>query len=523
MTTKGAAAKAAGAAIELYSGQQTELTRVRAEVGAALDRVRVELEAALGVWSLAALPDGVSQRLGWLDGLAPSLGLVELRTREESLLPARRERLGQVEGEPDWVARESLLNGYDGELGRGISDLARRCEEMGERRDALDGCKTFLFALTREAERGEGLTSFQSFWRALTFSSAREERARAASCQKFASPDWASLRAEYSELYEALGRELPRLAELREREARLRALMAERDELVAWTERFEESLVAALRERLREQSRMMSLRPFCLSSSHPLAISAGTVEALRAKTGYLESLQTYLESEIMDRMGRVKKLQRVRANWQRRSYELMRGDKTKWLVTVPAIKGESTEKCCRWSRRIAQNLEGYSDYGAFAAYLAELPNLLAWDAFAYGSVESMPYEGFTRTVMMELDQARRRSGAAKADYGPFKAVDKKRGALARDPLQEQGSYVNPVDDMPEGRRRRRRDDDDSGWDGDDGTYDDGDSWGDSGSWGGGRVDEGDLAAAAVVGGVAIGGAAYYASTHSHSEAQGDFS
>lgn len=446
ITTKAAGVQAANAAINSYTDQRVALTLEHDETAKSLDRLRQELRNAPLELASLLLPHAELEHLSKLDQLLPGLGLRQARSAKEGERERFSRRLQEIESDIDFQNRETLRSDFNGELGHGLYALRASCAEAQERRDSLDGCKTFTFALNRQLDQSQGLSAFQSFWRVVTLSSVRENSARKSSCEKFGSPDWQSLVAEYDGLYERLAVDLPRLAQLEERRQRLDALEQEREEASRWTFHFEEQLTSHLKELFSDRVTTLKLDTLCSKTRGRAAMMVARLDALRAQVEYLQALANYLEGEATDRQARVAKLTYVRGRWAR-SYGPLRSDKTKWLVTVPAIKAESCDKCCRWSRRLRQNLEGYQDFESYAVYLSGIPGMLPYDAFAYGSSEAMPYEGFVRQVIPALERHRVVTGQLKADYAPFKAKDKERGSQGRDPREESGQYDNPQGDL----------------------------------------------------------------------------
>jgi hypothetical protein len=484
ITNKGAGAKAAERAIESYARQKSALNVEREETAAALGRLRQELEATRAELALLLLPNAQVSHLQNLDACTPGLGLASLRSQKESERSQMVRRLADVEADSDYGHREALLSDYNGELGHGLTCLRAECAELSARKDALEACPTYTFALHRHRERVLGLSSFQTFWRAVTFSGTREASARKKSCEKFGYPDWDSMLIDSNQLYDTLSDRIPQLLAAEERRRRIDTLIAEQQDLDGWVHRFEEKLAEHLQAAFSERVTTLRLDALCGKLRGKASFLTAKLDALRAKVRYLESLDCYLEGQASDRQARISKLTMVKNRWAAKSWDRLRSDKTKWLVTVPAIKSESCDKCCRWSRRVRQNIEAYQDYESYGSYLAGIPGMLPYDAFAYGSVESMPYEGFTRQAISALDRHRVTNHQTKADYAPFKKLDKELGRKARDPMDEGGSYDTSAD-PPHARLDDNDDDSFDYWDHD------------------------DVAVAAV------GGAVFYASTTSH--------
>jgi hypothetical protein len=451
MMTKGAAAKAAGEAIRSYGAQREALTVERDRVDRALQRLRQESATALERTVSTLLPHVRPDLLARLDLCLPQLRLVQRREEKEREAPSRASRRREIEADPDFCQKDALLSKH-GELGDAVEELMTSLERAKIRHEDFEACSTFLFAYGRQQEEAQGRSAFQTFWRAITFSATRESMARKSSCEKFRHSDWESVVREYEQVQRELAEAGPHLEQMQARRRRLLALRSEHQELQCWESDFEGQLKVHLGRVVSETLAVSPLADLCAKVKGRAALAVATFDALRAKCQYLESLFAYLDCEVGDRGKRISKLNMVKSRWERKSYSMM-SDKTKWLVTVPAIKATSSEKCCRWSRRLLENLESYQDYESYAAYLAAIPEMLPYDAFAYGCSESMPYEGFARQVIPALDKHRKAQGQSKADYAPFKKVDKERGAKAREPEEEGGTFEHSTD------RDEDRDDD----------------------------------------------------------------
>ncbi|MBL8743337.1 MAG: hypothetical protein JNK04_19635 [Myxococcales bacterium] len=146
--------------------------------------------------------------------------------------------------------------------------------------------------------------------------------------------------------------------------------------------------------------------------------------ALQKKLDYLSNLLQFLEREASDREERMRAIQQTRTTWAMKPWEPVRSDKSKWLVGLPAAKRASTHKQVRFSRQMHRNIVDYDDYDDYDYYLGHSSAFLAYDAFAYGCDDPMPYEGFSRGVCPEIARHRAYYHQTRCDNSHFRELDR---------------------------------------------------------------------------------------------------
>jgi hypothetical protein len=218
------------------------------------------------------------------------------------------------------------------------------------------------------------------------------------------------------------------LEKLRTQSGAMQSLLTEHAEL-------EENINNALflqREALRERF-FEALEPQPLEALHgrvparfkPLV---ARVYAQDSKVHYLTLLAAFLNRESDDRNARASSIESVCYTWSRKPSGLVHGDKSKWLVKIPTMKEASTAKQLGWCEIIRDNLVRYDRYETFSSIMrdcaAQGVTFVAFDAFAFRADPRMPYEGFTRSLFKDLDDARDKSGQARADSDSLRRAEK---------------------------------------------------------------------------------------------------
>ncbi len=161
--------------------------------------------------------------------------------------------------------------------------------------------------------------------------------------------------------------------------------------------------------------------------------------AQEEKMNYLEQMDNYLSEEILDRENRIMSISSVARKWSKKPYDRLRGNKTKWLITVPKMKSASTGKRVKWIKTMRINISGFDHYDAYDYMLEHNDDFLPWDVFARASEERMPYEGFTAQVIPDIEEYRE-SHQEKADYGDIDL------AIRESAESEENSDDNVVED-----------------------------------------------------------------------------
>jgi hypothetical protein len=431
MRTKGEGAKAAQAAVSEYRQQHRSLQQQADETAQAVAEVQNEFKSTLEQLALKVMPDAHPQRVQFVAQALETPQLMAQRQIWTDKIPGFQSRLGEIALDSDFRERAELLDPHTGKLARGLAE-AHRYQTDAQRENDPYLTEDFQWVVQRENQKAEGVSMLQGFLRAVTFAETRETRAKKKLVEQFGAPDWETLHSNYQKSVENLAFAADRLHKLETRKVVLESLIAEQRDLERWVVEFEPRLTAEL------QSMVVDVLPY----SNPTALRSmpgdhvpltSKVHALQAKMKYLGCLQSYLTTEAMDRQDRARKIERVQRLWERKPWDPLSGDKTKWLVTVPAMKKTSTEKRVRWSRDMRRGIHDYDDYDSYEYYYGYYDNkdsyFLPYDVFAYSYEESMPYEGFSGEVIPDIHEHRADHDLEKADYSEFKDLDKQYGAL----------------------------------------------------------------------------------------------
>ncbi len=131
-------------------------------------------------------------------------------------------------------------------------------------------------------------------------------------------------------------------------------------------------------------------------------------------------MDSFLAGEVQDRSKQLHSIQRVHSKWVHKPWAPLGGDKSKWLVKLPAMKRQSTSKRLRWMRSMHRNIVDFDDWDDYEDFIEEDDDFLPFDAFGFYGDERMPYEGFCQAVIDEIADYREECGQEKADYGFFK-------------------------------------------------------------------------------------------------------
>jgi len=262
----------------------------------------------------------------------------------------------------------------------------------------------------------------------MTLAEMREKRALETVRQRFEGREFTELVASYELLVEKTEFLASELAWARARMQAVVDLVEEHDALASWLDRYEAVCLEALRHDLAAY-----LLDADFTAVHGMVRKAGRIlvarcKALDEKITYYRDMIAYLDGEIRDRQNRSESIRRVRLQWRAKPYGLLRGNKKKWLVDVPEMKWVATNKATGRLRTMSDSIHGYRDYHCFNAFMAAGTAFLAYDVFALAALERMPYEGFTRAVLPELDQFRFDMGMEKADYGTLRETLAEQGA-----------------------------------------------------------------------------------------------
>jgi hypothetical protein len=354
--------------------------------------------------------------------------LSERRTRAEREVKRMVPRQREIENHEDFRERALLLDATSGSLTSEIEDLRARRQLRDTEFKRI--WSTDFSRLYQETPPKHSV--FKSFWRALTFAETREARLRESLPGTLGFANWDSLVKSFQETEREL-REL--FFEIEARENRLSALqqlVEEHTQNAEWIGNFDQKLQATMAAELTvffsEKARADKASDIFWREAFDRAPDAvkpvwARVLAPLWQLYYLDTVARFLVRERSEVESDIRKIKSVLPYWRRKPSAYLNGDKSKWLVTLPNMKLESSIKKIRWCKQIRENLGSYQDWNDFYLYRRDIPQFLPMDAFTWAANDPMPYDGFLRSIFPDVAEHRRRLGLSKGDFSAYKQVD----------------------------------------------------------------------------------------------------
>lgn len=423
MRTKGEGAQAAAQAIQSYQAQFAEL---ESEADAAKNdgwAVKRDLDRSLQELAQGYLPDATAERLAQV---GQSTGMTQLAARRAQLEQQRAQwhnRLQQIEADSDFAQRETLLDPTRGTLVVHTHQYQAHLQQLREQIARFD-IQPFRWLSKWEVEKQVNQGAFSKFWRGVTFGGQREAKAKRQCCEQLGYQSYEQLAQHYQQLHAESAQTEHMLRQLEEHRTRVTQLVEEHQDKYHWVHHFEDRAARQLREELAQHLQQQDLRAVHLGAPATLKPLVAKVHALTKKYEYLGNMYQFIETEKQDRDKRIRSIDAVRMKWSMKPWDRLLGNKHKWLIAIPAMKQKSTQKRTRFLRRMRRNVYEYEEYDDYSDYLDYCDDFLPWDAFAYGCEEPMPYDGFCREVVQEVQPYRDSHGQEKADYSELKAANK---------------------------------------------------------------------------------------------------
>lgn len=421
MATKGDGVRMADGAIRAYKNQARDLSDEFDELDDSYANVESELDQAIENIAVGLLPICNAELF---QQVIQETGALQLTSLWEELQQGRDDRRGrnqEIISSSDYRRREMLIHPTTGEYTVKINEHKEFCESLGASLKRYD-FKNFRYCYKNKLNQKKEHGMFGGFWRFVTMAESREKSAIEGALNRLRVSSLDEAFRTYDADQKSMRFHKKELKDWKAKSEGVSNLIEERDENERWLKNFSNEARDEMRKQLQ-----WHLRRADLGSIHKTIRAAGkiliaTAHALVKKLEYLENMKNEVRKEIRDREKRVASIERVKYKWQRKPWAPLYGDKSKWLVKVPKIKKTSTQKRIRWVGTMRRNIHGYHHYDKYSHYMDGEEDFLAYDAFSYGAEERMPYEGFTRGVILEMDDWRRAWGQPKADYSYFKSM-----------------------------------------------------------------------------------------------------
>jgi|GEM_PF-1937965 len=424
MKTKGEGAKAATAAVKEYRSQKNEFEEEFRETVEQLAEVQRQLDVARNEAAAALLVDVSPTTLDTLSaalGIAPSLSA--MREENEARQPARQKRRAAIEENASFQQRGALLG--DGEHGALVVEVRDREQLSQAAIAALEkfAVEPYLWVKNREEMKGEG--GFKNFFHVVTFGETRLQMAKSKACKLLGFEMWDELEAAHQSALDQSNAANAGLNDARERLVTLQGLVREAADLDAWLHHFDRRLQGEMQTQLFAVLADVDARAAHKAlQAHPGRKGLAKLHGLQAKATYLMNIRDHLQREMDDRQKRISSISRVGSLWERKPWDRLSGDKSKWLVQVPKMKRASTTKRRRFVRRMRTGVYEHDDWDRYDHYMVEYDVFLPFDVFGYCSEEGMPYDGFCREVIEDVQPFREEQGQERQNYDWFKQADK---------------------------------------------------------------------------------------------------
>ncbi len=430
MWTKQQGVEAANYALGSYTQQVAELEAEKQTVDATAEVARSSYHEALKRAAAAILPSATPEDLASAARETGGSHLVHRRAEYEQNRDAWAQRLAAIEADPNFVNRDAMLSPH----GTIVTERNQCAQNIAQYQAHLGkfSIEPFQWLQNREVQRQLGKGAFSSFMDTVTLGGHREKKARKQCVAALGYPDWDQLIGDYNNTHAHAGQLQERINQLDAFTEQLNALIAEHSELYQWVHNFEHRLAEGLRDELADHMSKSNLRQIHRHVRPGARKLVAIAFAMASKGGYLLGMKNYLDGQIADRNRRMGSISNVRSKWAVKPHDRLHGDKHKWLVALPDMKRDGTQKRARLLRRMHRNVCDYDDWDDFDYYLYHDDHFFPYDAFGYGADEPMPYEGFSREVLPELDQHRASHGQEKADYSAFRELDKQGGGSDRE-------------------------------------------------------------------------------------------
>lgn len=433
LRTKADGLRVAKDAITEYKHQAKTLNAEASSLKTDEDAVKAEVERTWQEVGAALLPAAdpatlqqISADVGW-----PQLAL--RRAQLEGQRSKWAQRLQEVDADPRFRTRGTLLEPVNGSIAQQGAKTAGLIVQVDKELAEFE-IEPFVWLTTRDLQK-ETWGGFDGFMHSVTFGNFREARMQKKCCTELGHENWEALQTVYSGLEARKAKLTLRTQELVTYRKQVVALADEQARLHAWVYNFEGQLLTVLRSELAAHLQSRDPADLRQRVEGEAKLLLAKVHALGKKADYFTDMQGYLAKEVQDREKRVGAISAVRGKWAKRPSERLTGDKSKWLVALPQMKREATKKRVRWTRSMHEAVYEYDDYDDYGVYMG-YGTFLAYDAFAHAYEDRVPYEGFSRGVLSELDGHREQNGQDGADYGFFKGAERDDAAAAAQSAQD---------------------------------------------------------------------------------------
>ncbi|MEM7009911.1 MAG: hypothetical protein AAF585_00375 [Verrucomicrobiota bacterium] len=404
MTKRQAVAKAQ-AAIANYEEQIRAFQGERAQADRDMKIYAQQAGEALGQLAAAWVGAGTEADVTAISTVLPQTKLRGVMNQCAQQLQDNRQRVEEISRDDSYQNRDHLLT----------KEFPSIAADIGRRHQAIDGelepfrCEEFEYALAENLHISPKASGLRGVWETVIGKARRKRKTLEFLDERFGGGSLTVLVDQYQVLEAKLeGIEQEQASHDAQKKA-LEDLVVEHDGKSQMIANFDAFQRGALTQALTQELTGINLETLVGLAPVRLKDSIAVCHALQKKSQYTRDLLAYLDGEIRDRQNRIRSVANAQAKWRRYPNGYV-GDKTKWLETIPNMKREGTRKRTNWSRQTRSCLgayDGYTTYGnhMWNSHYHHRP-FLAFDVFNFRADERMPYEGFSRQVVRELDTHR---------------------------------------------------------------------------------------------------------------------
>lgn len=418
MWTKRQAIREADQAVSEYRGQAASY---RAEIESLVaERGQYELEYQGARLDLVS--DLLGKELGEqkLQQLGEQWGVSQFAGLYQDLLSRKEKMLGERDGLKTHHVVENRYELLEADSASYLVNVVDAKAKLQQEELTLQDYETteFQWLYTRKCHELKDESGLGKLWKIITLRAGKEKKFRASVSAKFQKSSLRSIVANYKATLERVDELKQVLSDTERVKAEAIKVVSHFDELGAWEFNFE----GIVRDEVQKifSDHFKELNPDSILARVPAGLrgKAAKIHAVSKKYEYASNLIKYLESEERDRSQRVQSIDRVSKKWRRNPSGRVRGDKSKWLQQIPAMKSEGTRKRLGWSRKMRSSMYHYDDYGSYGSYYhhsshrSNVTGFLAYDVFNHKALERMPHEGFSKEVIPEIEAFREENTSA---------------------------------------------------------------------------------------------------------------
>jgi len=412
---------AAEAAIDSYRGQVGELATEANSLSDNVDGMQTRVSAMCTELAVGLIPEPTSEHVAAASQELGMMSLPEMLRKMEQNRDVWTEQVAVIEADRRFQNRELLLDSTTGELTNGLKEARTTLQGVREQVASYSGDESLMQLYGDKDKPAPGWFLNLIYILFFVYYFANKRR------QEVTDRYGETLTDTFDKYESAIGNVQTMddvIEDLMWRLSDIDRLITAHTTLNASLDAYEENALEHLRgavsEYLRSCEAFGEVRLNIRDSAKTIIT---TLIVLKEKIAYLDKMRRYLSNEISTRETTIHKMSSTKRKWARNRGKRLRGDKSKWLIDVPAMKAAGASKRVRWIHTMHGGVFGFEDYLMYGLLLDSMgyDGFLPFDVFGRCADEHMPYAGFTNEVLPEVGEWREEHGAA--DYSQIDAAN----------------------------------------------------------------------------------------------------